>query len=259
MLLTLLLASESPSMSHKYVKQFFTDDQIQTIFDNAQNSMEKIHEEQGPYAHIANFLRTELGMRDPLCVQTFYVGQGYEVATAHIDIATAMYPSITNLWFSADDCAGESFGFFEMENNEAAYKDWMTALSEGAVADFESLCDDKYFGEYTAVKDYKKGDALFFDSRQVHRKMNETPRKTLVFKYINSEDLDDRTPINYERIPGGPDWVRILIFDHLRFVDGHEARKKFIRDTERLLASMKVAPPAKQSPIKRVLRKLGLK
>ena len=247
-------------MEYTYEQSFFNDEQIETLFANAQQSMLRIHEEQGPYKHIADFLTSKLGMRDPLCVQTFYIGEGYDIPWPHIDVATAIYPSITNLWFCADDCPGESFGFLESTGREELYKDWFAALERGEVADFESLCTEDLVDQYYKVTDYKKGDALFFDSRHVHKKLSSTPRKTLVFKYINSEDLKDRTPINYGRIPTGPDWVRILIFDHLRFIEGHAERQRFIRESEALIASATAAnrAAAKPSPkgLKGKIRKL---
>lgn len=231
-------------MSYRYVKSFFTDEQIEVLFSNASKSMVHIHEEKGPYKHIANYLTAELGMRDPLCIQTFFIGSGYDIPWAHIDVATAIFPSIKNLWFCAHDCPGQPFGFLEYEGREALYADWFAALGRGEIADFESLCSDEYVPDYYRVTDYKKGDALFFDSRQVHKKLDSKPRKTLVFKYINSDDLEDKSPINYGRIPKGPDWVRILAFDHLRFIEGHEERKRFIRETEALRASTAMARQA---------------
>jgi hypothetical protein len=225
------------SMRHTYKKAFFNDEQIAELFANSQNSMQLIHEEKGPYAYIADFLRSELSMRDPLCIQTFAIGSGYDSQWAHIDTATSVFPSITNLWFNEDDCPGESFGFLEAEDNKEVYADFFAALDRGAVADFESICTEDKFDQYTKITDYKKGDALFFDSRTVHRKLSSTPRRTLVFKYINSEDLEDLKPYDYADIPLGPDWARILIFDKLRNIHGHENRKEYLRNTARLLNS----------------------
>jgi len=233
-------------MSYTYKKSFFSDEQTAELFLKSDESMKYIHEEKGPYAHIAEFLGSELGMRDPLCIQTFAIGHGYDPQGPHIDIATSIFPSITNLWFCEDDCAGDSFGFLEYERNSDAYNDFFAALDRGAVADFESLCQEDLFDQYTKITDYKKGDALFFDSRQVHRKLSSTPRRTLIFKYINSEDMENIKPIDYANIPPGPDWVRILIFDKLCNIQGHEARKEYLRNTEWLLnykAQPKTAPP----------------
>jgi len=244
-------------MDYVYERGLFTDEQVKILFDNAQNSMQRIHEERGPYKHIAEFLTVRLGMKDPLCVQTFNVDEKYSQMYPHIDYATSIFPSIKNLWFCADDCPGESFGFLPRTGNEELYADWFAALDRGEIADYDSLYNEDHTGRFFKVSDYKKGDALIFDSRLVHQKLSSRPRRTLVFKYINSEDLENRTPLNYSRIPISPQWSRILVFDHLRYIDGHEERKRFIRETEALIqaAAAGVAVDRKQAPAEKPSQK----
>jgi hypothetical protein len=222
---------------YKYEKEFFSDDQINELFANAKQSMPKIHEGLGPYAHIDDYLKTKLGMKTPLCIQTFHIDKGYSAEWPHIDIASSVFPSIINLWFCADACPGEAFGVMEDDQHDHYYKDYFSALDRGEVADFEPLCTEDLFDKYTKIVDYQKGDAVFFDSRAVHRKLSQSPRETLVLKYIDMSDLDDKKPYNYGRIPGGPDWTRILVFDRLRFLNTLEEKKKFLCDTQHLLNS----------------------
>ena len=245
-------------MSYRYETNFFTDEDIKHLFDNAQNSLACMHEEKGPYKKIADYLTNVMGMRDPLGIQTFYIGKEYDLQFAHIDVATAFFPSITNVWFCEDSVDGDSFGFYEVEGHEQDYDFFLNSLSQGRMEGFKELCDEKFFDGYTKINDYKKGDALFFDSRQVHRKLNDVRRRTLVLKYINSDDLEDKSPWDYDTVPPGPQWSRFVIFDRLRFIEGHEERKKFVRQTERLLGSKQPAQVDPRDKNKRpsILRRL---
>jgi len=230
-------------MKDTYVKSFFTNEQTDEIFANSYQSMEKIHQNEGPYKRIADFLAKEAGMDDPLCVQTFFVDKSYAVDWPHIDVGTSFFPSIMNLWFCADDCPGASFGYLKYEGNDELYAEFKAGLERGEISYYDELCSEGYSDKYWRVTDYKKGDALFFDSRQVHKKLSLTPRQTLVFKYISRNDLDDHSPINYSKIPPGPEWVRILVFDHLRFIEGRKEQERFIRETEVLIASTRSSRP----------------
>jgi hypothetical protein len=230
-------------MNDQYESGFFSDEQVEHLFANAQQSMLRAHEETGPYLHIADYLRKSRNMRQPLCIQTFSLAETYDPAWAHIDVATALFPSITNLWFCATDCPGESFGFLEKKNNEELYAPFFKALGEKGLDNFEALCSPEHFDKYYSVKDYKKGDALFFDSRQVHRKMNPERRRTIVLKYIDVADLDDKQLYDYMRMPTGPDWVRALIFDRLRHMDALPDMQQYLRATEFLLNAPAEALP----------------
>jgi hypothetical protein len=248
-------------MGYRYENNFFTDEDVKHLFGNAQNSLACIHEEKGPYKKIVDYLTNEMGMRDPLGIQTFYVGKGYDMQFAHSDIATAFFPSITNVWFCEDSVDGDSFGFYEVDGHEKDYEFFLGSLKQGKMEGYQELCDEKYFDGYTKITDYKKGDVLFFDSRTVHRKLNDARRRTLVLKFINSEDLEDKKAWDYSTIPPGPQWSRFVIFDRLRFIEGHEERKQFVRQTERLLGSVAVPQvdprekDKKRSMLKRLLRR----
>lgn len=245
---------------HRYERGFFSADELGHVLANARQSMLRIHEEQGPYRKIADYLRDSLAMREPLCIQTFDIAETYSPDWAHIDVATSLFPSITNVWFCAEDCPGQSFGFLEKARHEELYAEFFAALAEGAIDRFDSLCSPEHFDKYYAVTDYRKGDVLFFDSRQAHRKMNPERRRTLVFKYIDTADLDARQSYDYARMPTGPDWVRILIFDRLRYIGSLEEQQQYLRDTEMLLnAPAKPLPgvnetPARPSLLQKLLR-----
>jgi len=232
-------------MSLVYERRLFSDAQVDELFENAeldlplqhQNSIRQVHEEQGVYGMLAEYLKTGLGMRQPFCLQTLYYDtrDGKGAGHPHVDMSTAGFPSITNVWFCADDCAGESFGVLERTRCPEVYEDFDEALARHSLVDVEALHSSDLFNRYTHVKDYKKGDVLLFGSRQIHRRLSANYRRTLVFKFIEMADLEERRLPDLSQLPEGYDVARLLTFNHLRNLESVDERKQFLYDTAHLL------------------------